>query len=431
MYKKTNIFLIIQSLIINYFIWIMVHPSMILGRFIGSILSFVVFYASWKLFPLITKRQINTNKFSLLFLILLFFPHHLLRNYHFILLGFIIYYLVVYLFVKHTKLSENLIVLFLIISISFSALHIVMNDEYKETALEKSLARKVEGPVRYRILIPELMNLSRALTGLEDLLGLMVIFRFISLALVFLSTHILVMLFSSNQALSIFLPLMYIFMIPFSWDVLYVTDFPEILLSTLFIYSMFRNSYAWASVFFILGALNKDTIIFNLAFFGFYTILRVKKPIKNLFKTIKTNKKIFLFLISLFLILLILKFSIISIYGKTWYYEDQLKENLYHIKEYISRFERFNFQGYENGFHRFFSFLIFSGGIYLLVVLFYRKIPYDFLVSFVLTFLLFVPLFLYIGTLNETRILYVFYPYTIICLTYIFKDNFRLFGRFK
>ena len=126
-----------------------------------------------------------------------------------------------------------------------------------------------------------------------------------------------------------------------------------------------------------------------------------------------------------------IKFIVISIYDKTWYYENQLKENLYHIKEYTVHFERFNFQHYEAGLNRFFSFVIFTGGIYLLIILFYRKIPYDFLISFLLTFLIFIPLFLYIGTLNETRILYVFYPYIIVCLAYIFKDSFNRLGEFK
>src|SRR3989344_3602498 len=149
MNKKDNLFLLIQSIIVGFF----------------------VFYASWKVLPSIAKK-VDSNKFSLLFLLFLFFPHYLLRDYHFVALSFIAYYFVVYLFIKYAGLSENVILLFLIVSISFSILHINMNHEFQETRLEKSLARTVEGPIRYRILIPELMNLSTAATGLDDIFGL-------------------------------------------------------------------------------------------------------------------------------------------------------------------------------------------------------------------------------------------------------------------
>lgn len=423
MSKKYNLFLLSQSIVIGFFILLMIHPSKHFSRIIGFILGFIVFYLSWRMLPSIAKKQVDFNKFSLFFLLSLFFPHYLLRDYHFVVLSFIVYYLIVYSFARYTDLSENIIMLFLIISISFSILHINMNHEYKETRLEKSLARTVEGPVRYRILMPELMNLSIAATGLGDMFGLMIIFRFASFALVLLSTYLLVMLFSNNYYLSVFLPLLYTFMMPFSWDVLYVTDFPEVLFSTLFIYNMFRKNHAWSSIFFILGILNKDPIVFNLVFFGAYTLLQAKSPIKNLLKTVKNNKKILLLLVSLLVISIVLKFAVISIYGKTWMSENQLNANLYSIKEYAARFEIFNFPDYTPGINRFFTFLAFSGGIYVLIILFFRKIPSRFLISFLLTFLLFIPLLFRIGTINETRILYFLYPYLMICLAYVFKDD--------
>ena len=422
---KKRIPLLVQSLFIGYFIFLMIHPSMPVARLFGFISGFAVFYASWQIFPSIARKGLDTNKFSLLFLLSLFFPYYLLRDYHFVALIFFAYYIIVYLFSKYTDLSESLVILFLIISLSFSVLHINMNHEYIKTRLEKSLVRTVEGPVRYRILVPEMMNLAIKISGLKDLFGLSVIFRFLSLALVLLSTYLLVMMLSSNRSLSLFLPLLYIFMIPFSWDVLYVTDFPEILLSTLFIYNMLKKNYIWSGAFFILGALNRDTMVFNLVFFALFTLLRADKPVKNILKTIKREKKAFLFLALLLFMSLALKLAVIAIYGKTWAFEHQLASNLYSVKDYISRFERFNFQDYMPGTNRFFTFLAFSGGIYALIMLFPGRIRSEFLIGFLLTFLLFIPLFLYIGTINETRILYIFYPYIIVCLAYILKDDFN------
>lgn len=422
--KKFNLILLIQSLMIGYFIFIIIHPSMPIARIIGFFASSAVFYISWLLFPLITKRKDDCNKFSLLFVLSLFFPHYLLRDYHFIALIFVVYYAVIYLYIRFSDLSAAMIILFLIISLSFSILYIAMNNEYRETRLEKSLARNIEGPVRYRILVPEAMNLSTLIFGLDDILGLMIIFRFASTALVFLSTYLLVKFFSGSRYLALFLPLLYVFMMSFSWDVLYVTDFPEILFVTLFIYNMFKGNYVWSGVFFILGSLNKDTIVFSLAFFGFYTLLKEKNPVKDFFKILKRSKKIFLVLLGLLILFLALKFTVVRIYGNTWYTEKQFNENIYSVKEYKLRFERFNFDSYGPGLNRFFTFLIFAGGIYVLLFLFFKKIPKEFSISFLLTFLLFMPFYWYIGLINETRILYVFYPYIIICLAYILKDDF-------
>ncbi|MBI1935248.1 hypothetical protein HYS31_02305 [Candidatus Woesearchaeota archaeon] len=423
--KSLNLSLLAQSLVFSYLVFLMLHPSLKALRIAGFILGLLVFYISWSVLPLLAKRKIDSNKFSLLFLLSLFFPYYLLRDYHFIILAFAAYYFLVCIYSRHTGLSESMIILFLIISLSFSVLHINMNHEDPKTRLEKSIGRTAEGPVKYRILVPELINLSAWITGLDNIFGLMVIFRFASLGLVFFSTYLLVRLFSNNHYLALFMPLLYIFMVPFSWDVLYVTDFPEIFLGTLFIYSMFRKKYALSFIFFILGALNRDTIIFNLAFFVFYSLLKDKNPIRNIGRTIAKNRKLFLIILLMLAVSIMLKFAIISLYGKTWMMERQLAANLYSIKDYISRFERFNFQDYNSGTNRFFAFLTFSGGLYAAVIIFYRKVPMPFLLSFLLAFVLFIPLYFYIGTINETRILYVFYPYMIICLAYILKGSFK------
>ena len=377
--------------------------------------------------------------FFLIFIFYLFYPRSN-RDYSFILLFFIVYVIVIFAYKKYDKLDNALIILYQLCSYFFTILHL---NNVKYADIQISIYEYVDhariGVWRYRILLPEIINFLRNIFFFKNITydGFQIIIRFMSLSLAFLYT-IKILSFLEEQLENkespiskeqkkmeiILLPLLYIIFIPYSWKYNYLTDFVEIMFCTMFIYFMLKKELIKASLTFLIATLNRDSIVFYLIFFCLYYLIegitlkpfKIKRIFNLIWKNSKKNKLVIFTVIFLGIMVILQKFILILIYGLDDLFENHYEINMLFFINYLNNLIYFKNSDIYKQFARL---VIFIGGTYILIFLFLNRIKTDFLISFVIMSLVWLPVYFIFSMINETRVLFNLFPSIIICFYYI------------
>lgn len=350
-------------------------------------------------------------RFLIFYLLLLLFPHYLARDLNSLFLLTLVYIMVILLFKRFTDLSTFEILLYVLIAISFAGLHILYNHEYGRASLGRSMQRIVDGPWLYRALIPKMMNFFVWVFGVGHV-ALRASFRFFFLSMTFLSMFCLLRCnLRLNRVGAYLLPLLFVFMIPFSWDLLYVTDFPEIFFSAILLLMIFYRKKNWFVFFAWLAMLNRSaTLLFALSFYFFYVLLPDKFSVASFREKLPAFKKELFYAGILLLGFAVFRVLVIMFYGDATWVENHFAENIEQLEVYQQYLAGFHVWGISD-FQRVPRMLSFAGGIYILFVVFWRRVNRRFLVAFLFSSVIFaIPYILY-ANINETRVLFPLLPY--------------------
>jgi hypothetical protein len=360
-------------------------------------------------------------KYLLLPLLLLLFPHRILIDGYSVILLLASYIFLVFIMRRLKDFSQPEIMLYLIVAFGCSALHILRNGEVMEWGLRACMERTAPGPWRFRILFPEIVNgISRICPA--DVVAFHLAARVVSIVLTFVLTYrVLRKHVGLDHRSAFLLPFLYLLATPFSWDYLYITDFPEVLFSCAMMAAVLSGRRWVAALVFLVGLLNRDTMVFGLVFYLIYTIYPAKLRLGEMFRSMTREWKTLLLLVGLGIAAILLKWAVIKGYGAARLTENKWDGNLANVNMYLQCLA-----GHVPGIpgdSPVSRFMAFSGGLYIVVALYVTRINGRFIAGFCGATIFLLTCTLEYANLDETRVLFPTLPYLLFCLATILKSG--------
>lgn len=369
------------------------------------------------------KRNVTSDgmKYMLLPLLLLLFPHRILIDGYSVILLLASYVFLVFAMRRLKDFSQSEIVLYLIVAFGCSALHILRNGEVVEWGLRACMERAAPGPWRFRILFPEIVNgISKICPA--DVMAFHLAARVVSIVLTFVLTYrVLRKHVGLDHRSAYLLPFLYLLVTPFSWDYLYITDFPEVLFSCAMMAAVLSGRRWIAAFVFLVGLLNRDTMVFGLVFYLIHTIYPAKLRFREMFRSVTREWKTLLLLVGLGIAAILLKWAVIKGYGSARLTENKWVGNLVNLNTYLQCLA--GHVPWIPGDSPVSRFLAFSGGLYIIVALFVTRINGRFMAGFCGATIFLLTCTLEYANLDETRVLLPTLPYLLFCLASILKSG--------
>ncbi|MCX7001315.1 MAG: hypothetical protein NT106_13635 [Candidatus Sumerlaeota bacterium] len=263
------------------------------------------------------------------------------------------------------------------------------------------------GPWRFRILIPLLVKATRIWIR-ADANNIMFFFRIFILVMAFVATKRLVRNWVKPE-IAAFTPALFVILLPSSFDMNISTDFPEILFMTLYLLAMLRGSNLGCLLLIIVGTINKESMVFMSLCYLVYRMLEEKRH---------QWISIYLWTFAQVAAWLGTRALIWTSISGSWNYAYGFHENLGSVVEYFRWLIGKN-RTYEPNYYwettvvRIRRLTIFGAGLWVLIILFWRRLPRFLVINGLVIFLIYILAVFVMGCINETRIFYPLLPYLV------------------
>ena len=273
--------------------------------------------------------------------------------------------------------------------------------------LQAVIEGTARGPWRFRILIPLLVKTTKIWIR-ADANNIMFFFRIFILVMAFVATKQLVRHWVKPE-IAAFTPALFAIFLPPSFDMNISTDFPEILFTTLYLLAMLKRSNQGCLLLMIIGTANRETMVLMSACYFVYRMLEEKRH---------HLRSVLLWTFAQVASWLGTRALIATAVGGSWNYEYGFQENWGAVVEYFRWLTGKN-RTYEPNYYwettlvRIRRLTVFGAGLWVLIILFWRRLPRFLIINGLVTILIYLPAVFVMGCINETRIFYPLLPYLV------------------